>query len=177
MVVAVIALVAAVAGTAVAGPGATSSKITKKKVTKIAGNVADQRISARESSLRVAHANTADEANHAATATQATNATNAEKAGDADALSGNTVVAEGDLQGPGGPLNTSVCSGDISTPAPGVQPGDHIVLTPPAGSWGGNREVTLIGWATADTVHYELCNQGASTNFGTAPPVRFLVIR
>jgi hypothetical protein len=48
IIVAVVALVAALAGTAIAGPGAESSKITgakvKKKATKVANQVVDQRL-------------------------------------------------------------------------------------------------------------------------------------
>jgi hypothetical protein len=56
IVVAVMALIAAVAGTAVAGPGATTSKITKKKVNKIAAKVANQEIDERAPGLSVANA-------------------------------------------------------------------------------------------------------------------------
>ena len=55
IIVAVLALVAAVAGTAVAGPTAGSSKITKKKVAKIA----DKEIQKLAPTLNVASANTA----------------------------------------------------------------------------------------------------------------------
>ena len=71
IVVAVLALVAAVAGTAVAGPGASTSKITKKKVTKIA----DKEIKKLAPGLSVAHADTADTANTAGNATQLGNVT------------------------------------------------------------------------------------------------------
>jgi hypothetical protein len=62
LIVAILALVAAVAGTAVAGPGAVSSKITKKKVTKIA----DKEINQLASGLNVNSAKTADSAKSAA---------------------------------------------------------------------------------------------------------------
>jgi type II secretory pathway pseudopilin PulG len=178
IVVAIMALVAAVAGTAVAGPGATSSKITKKKVTKIAQNVANQQISARESGLRVAHAVTSDNANNANTAntaTNATNATNAQKAADADALSGNTIVAEGDIDGPGA-LGGNGCT-SVPATATGAQAGDHVLVTPPAG-W-PTYDIGFSGRVTGpNQVAYDLCNDTATLqNFGTAPPIRFLVIR
>lgn len=44
LVVAVLALVAAVAGTAIAGPGASTSAITKSKVKKIANKQIDKRL-------------------------------------------------------------------------------------------------------------------------------------
>ena len=174
IVVAIMALVAAVAGTAAPDPGATSSKITKKKVTKIA----DQQISARESGLRVAHAVTADDADHATTAntaTNATNATNAQKAADADALSGNTIVAEGNIDGPGG-LGGNGCL-QVTASAPGAQAGDHVIVTPPNG-W-PTYDIGFTGHVTApNQVGYDICNDTASLqNFGTAPPIRFLVIR
>ena len=64
ILVAVLALVAALAGTALAGTGATTSKLSKKKVVKIA----DREINKLASGLSVAHATTAD------TAAQAENA-------------------------------------------------------------------------------------------------------
>jgi hypothetical protein len=70
LLVAVLALVAAIAGTAVAGPGATTSKLTKKKVVKIAG----QEIKKLAPGLSVAHADTATSATTADSAAQAENA-------------------------------------------------------------------------------------------------------
>ncbi|MGH2983139.1 MAG: hypothetical protein ACRDK5_02605 [Solirubrobacterales bacterium] len=64
MIVAVLALVAAVTGAAVASPGAsTSAALTKKKVKKIATNVANQRIAALAPTLAVKSAQTATNAN------------------------------------------------------------------------------------------------------------------
>jgi hypothetical protein len=72
MVVACVALSFALAGSAVAGTDALDKAVTKSKVKKIAKKQANKRINARESSLRVAHANTAG------SATNATNAVNAD---------------------------------------------------------------------------------------------------
>jgi len=128
----------------------------------------------------VAHADTADtatnanRANSADTANQANTATSAQTAANAEALSGNTVVGEGDLDGPGLVTNSS-CT-PVSEPVPGAQAGDHVVLTPPSG-W-PTYEINLTARVTANTVTYEICNQsGANQNFGTSPPVRFLVFR
>ena len=61
IVVAVLALVAAVAGTAIAAdPVATSSKLTKKKVKKTAKKVANKQITKRAPGLSVANAATLD---------------------------------------------------------------------------------------------------------------------
>jgi hypothetical protein len=67
IVVAVLALVAAVAGTAVAGPGADTSvskkktkQIAKKQVNKLAPDIANQEITERAPGLSVASANTAN---------------------------------------------------------------------------------------------------------------------
>src|SRR5215211_2535000 len=76
LLVAVLALVAAVAGTAVAGPAATTSKLGKKKVAKIA----DQEINKLAPGLSVAHAESANSAIHANTATDAENAASADSA-------------------------------------------------------------------------------------------------
>ena len=49
-------------------------------------------------------------------------------------------------------------------------------LTPPDG-W-PTYEISLTARVSADTVKYEICNEsGVNQNFGTSPPVRFLVIR
>ena len=62
LVVAILALVAAVAGTAVAGTdlGATTSKLTKKKVKKTAKKVSNNQITKRAPGLSVANAATLD---------------------------------------------------------------------------------------------------------------------
>jgi hypothetical protein len=71
-VVAALAIVAALAGTAVAADtGATSNKITKSKVKKIAKKQANKVLDQRESSLRVDHAKTAEQATNADTAATA----------------------------------------------------------------------------------------------------------
>ena len=150
LVVAIIALVAAIVV-----PAYALTKKDKKQVKKLAG----AEITKRAPGLAVASANTA---------TSADNATNAE------ALSGNTIVGEGDLDGPGA-LTNSVCTA-VTEPVPGAQAGDHVVLTPPS-VW-PSYEINLTARVTTDTVTYEICNQsGALQNFGTAPPVRFLVFR
>ena len=180
IVVAVMALVAAIAGTAVAGPGATTSKITKKKVTKIADNeinklapkIANDEITKRAPDLSVAHATTANQA------TTANNATNAETAANANALSGNTIVAEGNLDGPGLVTNSSCTT--VSKQVPGVQASDHVIVTPPDAWVAITAEISFLGSINAPTenLRYTICNlSGVNQNFGTSPPVRFLVIR
>ena len=76
LAVAALALVAALAGTAVAGPGASTSAITKAKVKK----VSNKQITKRAPGLSVAHADTATTANTASSANTANNATTADKA-------------------------------------------------------------------------------------------------
>jgi hypothetical protein len=64
MVIAILALIAALTGAAVASPGATTSAaLTKKKVKKIATNVANARIAALAPTLDVRSAGTATTAN------------------------------------------------------------------------------------------------------------------
>ena len=70
ILVAVAALVAALAGTAIAGPDATTSAITKKKVKKIT----TKQINALAPGLSVSHADAADMAINAQNATNAQNA-------------------------------------------------------------------------------------------------------
>lgn len=84
LLVAMLALVAAVAGTAVAGPGATTSKLTKKKVAKIAV----KEINRLAPGLSVAHADRASTADNANTAASANTAARADTAADADRLGG-----------------------------------------------------------------------------------------
>jgi hypothetical protein len=62
IVVAVLALVAALAGTAVAGPDASTSAISKKKVKRIAKKQATKQINKLARGLSVAHATTATSA-------------------------------------------------------------------------------------------------------------------
>lgn len=150
LVISILALVAAIAVPAFA--------LTKKE-KRVVKNTANAQITKRAPGLAVASANTA---------TSADNATNAK------ALSGNTIVGEGDLDGPGLVTNSS-CT-PVPEPVPGAQAGDHVVLTPPSG-W-PTYEINLTARVTTDTVTYEICNQsGVMQNFGTSPPVRFLVFR
>ena len=62
VIVAAIALVFALAGTAIAGPDALTNKITKSKVKSIAAKQANKVLDSRESSLNVNSAKTADSA-------------------------------------------------------------------------------------------------------------------
>jgi hypothetical protein len=167
MIVAATALIIALAGTAMAAPTAIKS-ILNKKEKKQAKNIAKNQINALAPGLSVKHANTAGSADTAKRADVAT------KADDADALSGNTIVGEGDLDGPGLVTNSS-CT-PVTKAVPGARAGDHVVLTPPDG-W-PTYEINLTGRVSTDTVKYEICNaSGVNQNFGTSPPVRFLVIR
>src|SRR5262249_29841004 len=80
--VAVIALFAAIAGTAIAGSSA--KKVTTKKVKKIA----DNEIKKLAPGLSVAHANGADDATNATSADHATSANSAQSANSADSVGG-----------------------------------------------------------------------------------------
>jgi hypothetical protein len=60
LVVAILALGACVAGIAVADPAATTSKVTKKKVKKISGKVANRQITARAPGLTVGNSEKVD---------------------------------------------------------------------------------------------------------------------
>jgi hypothetical protein len=84
ILVAVLALVAALAGTAVAGPDASTSAITKKKVKKIAR----KQINKLAPGLSVAHADTADTATNAENANTANTADSANTADNAQLLDG-----------------------------------------------------------------------------------------
>jgi len=100
MIVAALALVVALAGTAIAAPDIATRAVTKSKVKKIAKKQAKKQIRKKAPGLSVNHANTADsatdadhafEADHANTANSATNATNAQNASTANtANSANT---------------------------------------------------------------------------------------
>jgi sortase (surface protein transpeptidase) len=161
LLVAVVSLIFAVAGTSVASVATISAltKKEKKQVKKIAKKQAKTYFNANIKGASVARADTA---------------TSAQTAVNAEALSGNTVVGEGDLDGPGLVTNSS-CT-PVSEPVPGAKAGDHVVLTPPSG-W-PTYEINLTARVTADTVTYEICNQsGVMQNFGTSPPLRFLVFR
>jgi hypothetical protein len=156
MAVAVMALIVALAGTAMAAPTAIKSILNKKEKKQVK-NIANNRINALAPGLSVKHADTA---------TNADAAKRADTAANAEALSGNTVVGEGDLDGPGLVTNSS-CT-PVSEPVPGAQAGDHVVLTPPSG-W-PSYEINLTARVTTDTVTYEICNQsGVMLNFGTSP--------
>ncbi|HEX6587024.1 MAG TPA: hypothetical protein VF052_09745 [Solirubrobacterales bacterium] len=167
MTVAGVALIIALAGTAMAAPTAIKSILNKQEKKQVKA-IAKNQVNKLAPGLSVANAATATNAN------QANTATSAETAANAEALGGNTVVGEGDLDGPGALTNSSCTS--VSEPVPGAQAGDHVVLTPPS-VW-PTYEINLTARVTTDTVTYEICNQsGVLQNFGTSPPLRFLVFR
>ena len=167
MIVAATALIVALAGTAMAAPTAIKSILNKKEKKQVK-NISKNQVIALAPGLSVKHADTAGSADAAKRADVAT------KADDADALSGNTIVGEGDLDGPGLVTNSS-CT-PVTKAVPGARAGDHVVLTPPDG-W-PTYEISLTARVSTDTVKYEICNEsGVMQNFGTSPPVRFLVIR
>jgi len=167
MIVAALALIVALAGTAMAAPTAIKSILNKKEKKQVK-NIAKNQINKLAPGLSVKHANTAGSADTAKRADVAT------KADDAGALSGTTIVGKGDIEGPGALTNSSCVA--KSTSVPGARAGDHVVLTPPNG-W-PTYEVNLTARVTTDTVTYEICNQsGALQNFGTSPPVRFLIFK
>ena len=74
MVVAVVALTFALAGTAIAGPDALTRAVSKSKVKKISKKQAKKVVKQEAPGLSVAHAATADNATNAANAAQAANA-------------------------------------------------------------------------------------------------------
>ena len=169
IIVAVLALVAALAGTALAAPGASTSAISKKKVKKIA----TKQINELAPSLSVAHADTAESASTAETANTANSATNAQSAGNANTLdginstgflrfgapvpSGVTITgAFGDLGSPpgdnGGATDLNVQSSQremvsFPVPAPANLTDAQINFAP--GAEGGDDDATCTGTANS----------------------------
>jgi hypothetical protein len=92
ILVAVLALVAALAGTAVAGPDASTSAITKKKVA----SIATKQINKLAPGLSVAHADTASNATNAQNAAHADTATNAQDANSLDGLNSTDFLRSND---------------------------------------------------------------------------------
>ena len=160
MIVALAALVVALAGTAMAAPTAIKSILNKKEKKQVK-NISKNQVNALAPGLSVKHADTAGSAD------TAKSADSAKRADDADALSGTTIVASGDLEGPGGlPAGTCVAK---SKDAPGAAAGDHVLITA-ANGW-PTYKVNMTARVTTDTVTYEICNETAALqNFGTAPP-------
>jgi hypothetical protein len=115
MIVAATALIVALAGTAMAAPTAIKSILNKKEKKQVK-NISKNQVNALAPGLSVKHADTA------------ANADAAKCANDADALSGNTIVGEGDLDGPGF-VTMNSCT-PVTKAVPGAQAGDHLVLTP-----------------------------------------------
>lgn len=90
IVIAVAALVAAFAGSALAGSGGMTGELTKQQVKKIAKKQANKRITRRAPGLSVANA---ESATNAASAANAENAANAQNAANAEALGGEPASA------------------------------------------------------------------------------------
>jgi hypothetical protein len=95
-----VAIVAAVAGTALAGPGTLTSALTKSKVKKIARQQVTQlaptlHVATADNASKADTATSADTASTAATATSADTATSAQTAGNAEALGGKAASSFG----------------------------------------------------------------------------------
>jgi hypothetical protein len=103
----VLALVVALAGVAIADPGAETSKKapTTKQVKKIATSIADQRIAAKAPSLSVANA------------VNATNAANATTAASANPVAFARVADDGDIDAT---RSKGMGSADVDNPAAGI---------------------------------------------------------
>jgi hypothetical protein len=94
MVVAVLALVFAMVGSAVAGTDGLSNKITKAKVKKIAKKQANKVLDQRQGDLSVAKAKEADHATTAGSASNAEHANSADIASDISALNWEPLTPE-----------------------------------------------------------------------------------
>jgi hypothetical protein len=128
MVVAIIGLVVALAGTALAASALTKKQ--KTQVNKIATKVFNKNIGGAS----VKHASSADSATKANTATSASTATNATKAADADKLGGQAASTyQHVLQGscPGGGIEAIGSGGEVSCITP-VRTISHDLGTPDA---------------------------------------------
>jgi hypothetical protein len=163
VLVGVLALVAAVAGTAVAGPTATTSKLSKKKVVKIA----DQEINKLAPGLSVAHAESANTAN---TATNADNAVSADTALSAQsALSADTADSVGGVSIE--PVRMSVPDGAPETTVVSVD-GTFVSV-----SNCGSGQITLrVGRpsSTSPTITTEWITSAGGATVTHTPPGNFL---
>jgi hypothetical protein len=99
MVVATVALSFALVGTAIAGPSALTSAVSKSQVKKIAKKQANKAIDQREAGLNVNSATTARSATTAETAQRAQTATTADRATTADSA---TTAGSAPPSGPAG---------------------------------------------------------------------------
>jgi biotin carboxyl carrier protein len=122
LIVAILALVAAVAGTAVAQQ-ATTSQVTKKKVKKISKKQANKQINQREGGLNVNSAETADTATNAGT--------------------GRSTFKDGATQVPA-PSTTTVLSLDVPE-------GSYLFIAKGALAKAGNTLVSCTTTAGADS--------------------------
>jgi hypothetical protein len=182
IIVAVLVLVAALAGTAVAEEASTSAKpVTKKKVKKIA----KKQINKLAPGLSVAHADTADSATRADTADNATNATNATNANTAtnaiNAANANTVdgadVCNGTVRIPDGESRTLCSSGPIrvtgACAVSGSATASISVATSQNGAWymgAENTETDQLAFGETFFTTAESPDQVAATSDSSASP-------
>ena len=165
MAIALVALVAAVAGTAVAGPGADTSKVTKAKVKKVANKQINKRLPWK----------TADIADAAVTTP---------KIADGAVTSGKfflSVVQEHNF----GLVDQSNCTGQpgqsptLSISTPGIAATDHVLVTPPPG-FADTFVLTAVPDPANNRVVVSACNNffaGSGDPDGAGGPYKVLVIR
>jgi hypothetical protein len=120
LVVALIALIAALTGTAIAaGPDAFTRPVTKSQAKKIATKQANKAIDRRQAGLRVDHANTAASATKATSADMATSAVSAETATTAAPLVTALIQPDGAVASAPAPKN--LASSDVTAPSLGIR--------------------------------------------------------
>ena len=137
MVVAVVALVAALGGTALASPTASTSALSKKKVKKIA----KKQINKLAPGLSVANADTADKAENAETADTATSAIQAQNASTANGVK---------------PIKVNFAAPSSTPPTAFVDQGGVKITGQCNGS--GNANVTLTSTANNGAVKLDVVN-------------------
>jgi hypothetical protein len=165
LIVAVLALIAALAGTALAGPGAGTSAITKAKVKKVANKQINKRLPWK----------TGDIADAAVTTP---------KIADGAVTSGKfflSVVQEHNF----GLVDQSNCTGQpgqsptLSVSTPGITATDHVLVTPPPG-FADTFVLTGVPDPANNRVVVSACNNffaGSGDPDGAGGPYKVLVIR
>jgi hypothetical protein len=189
ILVAGLALVAALAGTAVAGPGASTSKVTKSKVKKIANKQIDKRLPWETADIAPDAVTSGKIAPDAVTSGKiAPDAVTSGKIADASVNSAK--VEDRSLRA----TDYSVFNGteniDLTTIAanscttsilsvPGIRETDLTIVPTPSDFSGGGAESVIVSGVsgTADSLRWRNCNVSASQVNPPATTFSYVVLR
>jgi hypothetical protein len=166
MVVACLALIVALAGTAIAAPTAIKSILNKKEKKQVK-NISKNQVNSLAPGLTVGTANNAKAISD--------NTVSASKVIDHSLRAADVGVASGTVNYNSAsiPANSCLYSGGLD--APGAQVGDHVLVTPPTAFVTDDLDLEA-NVVNADNIRINICNPAVAANDPPSLTFTYLVI-